>query len=219
MLAINDLWDSVNEQEWKDALERYWGYLKPENLKLERALLNFSPELLKKWDAEQWYRFLRDIYFPWKYTAANRLAQTTMRLNRYEEEGRLAYLHGIKGRLLRLNPSHIGECLEIAESIDGLGPAGASGLLAWLYPKWFGCADQFVVKALAAEVQSLTERVQVLAMLRHADSLTDKDAMLLIAIMRKKALGLNKKFGTDAWTPRKIDMILWASRDDGACRQ
>lgn len=218
MLAINDLWDSVDELEWKDALERYWNYVKPENLELEKALLSLSPELAKKWDAEQWYKFLRNIYFPWKYTAAIRLVQQTKRLSRYEEEGRLAYLYGIKGRLLGLNPSHIWKGLEIAEEIDGLGPAGASGLLAWLYPKWFGCADQFVVKALA-EVQSLTERAEVLAMLSHADSLADKDAMLLIAIMRKKALGLNKKFGTDTWTPRKIDMILWASRNDGACRQ
>lgn len=218
VLAINDLWDSVNEREWKDGLERYWNYVKPENLELEKALLSLSPELVEKWDDKQWYEFLRDIYFPWKYTAANRLAQTTMRLSRYETEGRLAYLHGIKGRLLRLDPSHIGKGLEIAEEIDGLGPAGASGLLAWLFPKWFGCADQFVVKALS-EVQSLAERAQVLAMLGHADSLTDRDAMLLISIMRKKAHELNTKFGTDAWTPRKIDMILWASRNDGACRR
>jgi hypothetical protein len=119
-------------------------------------------------------------------------------------------------KLLRLNPSHIWAGLDTALAIDGLGPAGASGLLAQFYPKWFGCVDQFVVKALA-EVQSLAERTAILGMVGHADNLTQKDAMLLIAIMRKKALELNKMFGTDAWTPRKIDMILWASREDRAC--
>lgn len=216
MRVINDLWNWTDEQEWKDALDGYWDYVKPENVKLEKALQSLTTELVRGWDAEQWYKFLKNIYFPWKYTAANRRAQTTRRLGRYEEEGRLPFLHSIKDKLLRLNPAHIGEGLEIALSIDGLGPAGASGLLAQLYPRWFGCADQFVVKALA-EVQCLPERSRVLVMLEHPDSLTEKDAMLLIAVMRKKALELNKKFSSDAWTPRRMDMILWASRSGEAC--
>jgi hypothetical protein len=44
------------------------------------------------------------------------------------------------------------------------------------------------------------------------ESLREKDAVLLIDIMRRKASELNTLFGTDKWTPRKLDMILWAWR-------
>jgi hypothetical protein len=40
-------------------------------------------------------------------------------------------------------------------------------------------------------------------------SLTEKDALLLIEIMRRKATELNTLFHSDEWTPRKVDMILW----------
>ncbi len=35
---------------------------------------------------------------------------------------------------------------------------------------------------------------------------------ILISIYRQKANELNIKFNTNFWTPRKIDMILWANR-------
>lgn len=54
-------------------------------------------------------------------------------------------------------------------------------------------------------------------MLPHSDCLTDGDAMLLVAIMRRKARELNELFDTDEWTPRKIDMILWAVRNEDSC--
>jgi len=105
-----------------------------------------------------------------------------------------------------------------------LGAAGASGPLAVLFPKWFGTADKFVVKALC-KIVSLRERPKVLAMVpvgknakgKEKDvQLNEKDAVLLIDIMRRKATDLNALFGPDhEWTPRKIDMILWASPRDG----
>lgn len=216
MLSINDLWESRDEKQWQDALKGYWERIKPENLELEQFMQRLGPELIKKLDNRQWYEFLRDVYFPWKYTAKNRLGSTTKLLRRYEETGRLEYLCSIKDKLFSFDPVHIGKGLEIAGSIDGLGPAGASGLLAVLFPKWFGTADQFVVKSLC-EVRSLPERSRLLAMRPRSDTLTDSDALLLIAVMRRKARELNGMFGTDKWTPRKIDMILWASREGESC--
>jgi hypothetical protein len=156
-------------------------------------------------------------YFPWKYTQANRLIQTTLLFRSYEDEGKLDYLHSVTRKLFTFDPAHIGEGLEIARAIHGLGPAGASGLLANIFPKWFGTADQFVVKSLC-EVKSLPESPKLLAMLTHSDCLTEGDAMLLIAIMRRKARQLKEMFGTDEWTPRKIEMILWAVRSEDSCR-
>jgi hypothetical protein len=81
--------------------------------------------------------------------------------------------------------------------------------LALLFPKWFGTADPYVVKALR-EIESLPEREKLDAM--RPANLREGDAVLLIQVMRRKAGDLNALFGTDEWTPRKIDMILWASR-------
>jgi hypothetical protein len=97
--------------------------------------------------------------------------------------------------------------LKIACEIRGLGTAGASGLLALLFPKDFGTADQFVVKRLQeinhpvynTNLQSMTPEI-----------LKIKDAIILNQIMKEKASELNRKFKTDFWTPRKLDMILWA---------
>jgi hypothetical protein len=38
MIAISDLWTSTDHQAWKDALERYWAVVRPENGQLEEAL-------------------------------------------------------------------------------------------------------------------------------------------------------------------------------------
>ncbi len=46
---------------------------------------------------------------------------------------------------------------------------------------------------------------------------TDDDAVLLVQIMRRKALQLNELFHTKEWTPRKIDKILWTLGHDDRC--
>jgi len=213
---INDLWESRDHKLWQDALKRYWERIKPKNRELEELMQAAGIECVSNLGAREWYEFLLNRYFPWKYTQANRLAQTTQLFRWYEDEGKLDYLHSVTRKLFTFDPAHIGKGLEIAGAIRGLGPAGASGLLANLFPKWFGTADQFVVKSLC-EVKSLPERSKLLAMLPHSDSLTDDDAMLVIAVMRRKARELNELFGTDEWTPRKIDMILWAVRNEDSC--
>ena len=45
---------------------------------------------------------------------------------------------------------------------------------------------------------------------RAPESLKIKDGIMLIEIMKEKAKELNKRFHTDFWTPRKIDMVLWS---------
>ncbi len=47
-----------------------------------------------------------------------------------------------------MDKDNIQQCLAVACSIRGLGTAGASGLLAVLFPTSFGTVDQFAVKAL-----------------------------------------------------------------------
>jgi hypothetical protein len=99
--------------------------------------------------------------------------------------------------------------LQAAMQIGGLGTAGASGLLSLLFPALYGTVDQFVVKALL-QIPDLEERDELLSM--NPEGLTVTQGVILIEIMKRKAQQLNELFGTQEWTPRKVDMVLWAVR-------
>lgn len=157
---------------------------------------------------EEFYTFLYDTYFVWKYTAKNRLATTRAQLKRHLDHP--SKLSDIQKALFSFERTNIRAGLEIATRIHGLGIAGASGLLSVLFPNHFGTVDQFVVKALL-NIRELKDRRQLLRM--HPESLTLKDGILLEQILCAKAEELNKAFKTDKWTPRKIDKVLWAYRE------
>lgn len=137
--------DSNSEEEWNIALEQYWELVKPANISLENKMETLSPNYIRNLTAEGFYEFLHDEYFVWKYTAKNRLATTRMHLQRYITEKRVNDLDRIREELFSFDLENIKKGLEIASSIHGLGIAGASGLLALLFPKYFGTVDQFVV--------------------------------------------------------------------------
>ncbi len=223
MQPISELWVSRNRRDWDTALKCYWENPSvKKNLEIEAYMDKLNPEAIKRLDRHEWYTFLNK-YFRWKFTDP-RFLQT--RLNDLDTNS-LETLFSIKEKLFAFDPSDIQKGLGITTSkkgIKGLGPAGASGLLAVLFPKWFGTADTFVVKALC-NIESLPERRKILAMVRRDPKnkeyvqLNEKDAVLLIDIMRRKAIDLNALFGTVEWTPRKVDMILWNTRDtpDARC--
>jgi len=209
MITINNLWESSNEHDWKVALENYWSFVRPENIELERELNDLKLERIDNLDSIGWYDFLHNKYFRWKYTAPNRYASTTLALIRYKDSNQLDSLFDIKKRLLRFNISDISIGISIAKEIHGLGIAGASGLLSLMYPNNFATVDQFVVKALS-QISDLKESFHLKMM--KADNLTLRNGIVLINIMQEKAKNNNRIFGTDFWTPRKIDMVLWSSR-------
>jgi len=206
MITIDELWNSANPEVWEKSLQRYWKFVKSSNIALEHSMEQLNANQLRQLDARGWYEFLRDKYFRWKYTADNRYSTTTRSLHRYPKENALEELHNIKLKLISLNPTDIDYGLRTAQEIRGLGCAGASGLLSLLYPRSFGTVDQFAVKALR-EVRGLPEADALRSM--NENSLTTTDGVVLIQIMQRKATQLNQLFGTPAWTPRKIDMILW----------
>lgn len=121
-----------------------------------------------------------------------------------------------------MNRSRPDEALATAAEIGGLGPAGASGLLAVLFPNDFGAVDQFVVDALY-RVTGLPERTQVASL--HARLFPEQhglgnsvralqlgDAAWLVGILRRQARDLNARFHSTDWTPRRVDMALWGDR-------
>jgi len=205
-ISVRDLWYSQDEDEWKSELDAYWKYIKPENLRLEKEISKINNEMIRSMSADEWFDFLLNKYFRWKYTAANRYTTTTNYLKKYKEENKIKELEIIKNKLVKTDKRDTKKLLKTLSEIKGLGPAGASGLLALLYPNHFSTVDQFVVKSLI-EIKSIPESKDVNKI--NPENITISKGVLLINIMKKKADDLNKLFNTDFWTPRKIDMILW----------
>jgi hypothetical protein len=206
VIPISELWYSRDATAWDAALERYWAFVQPRNLELERAMEHLDHDRIRGLTCDGWYTFLHDEYFRWKYTAPTRYATTTALLKRRGSSPvEQAALLRVRDQLLALNPSHIVRNLAIACKIPGLGTAGGSGLLSLLYPKSFGTVDQFVVKALR-DVPSLPEAHAVARM--KPEDLTARDAEVLIRIMRRQGEQLSEAFGVP-WTPRAIDRVLW----------
>ena len=80
MMQIADLWVSADPKVWNDALESYWTFVQPQNVALEQSLDPLDLEELRRFDAREWYEFLKDEYFRWKYTDPNRYSSTTRQL-------------------------------------------------------------------------------------------------------------------------------------------
>jgi hypothetical protein len=199
---MQELWYSGNLLDWDQGLKDYWNYVKPPLRAIEEEMQHLDRERVRSMDANAWYTFLLERYFRWKYTEDHRYKTTTNSLKMYEHEPFLSILYGIKERIFSADKADIKQCLTIADNISGLGPPGASGLLAVLFPEHFGTVDQFVVKAL--------RQISDLAAIKKPDSLKLAEGVLLIEIMRRKAAELNEIFSTTVWNPRKMDMILWA---------
>jgi hypothetical protein len=202
-----EMWNSNDPDLWETALKRYWEFVKPSNLALEEEMDQLDTETVRIMDAQAWFGFLLEKYFRWKYTAANRYASTTKNLRSYAANNELSVLHAIKERLFAADKDNIQQCLALASSIRGLGTAGASGLLAVVFPAQFGTVDQFAVKALV-KIPELPERHLITAM--NPESLKLNEGTTLIHIMRRKAAELNRVSTQVKWTPRKVDMVLWS---------
>lgn len=205
-MNIADLWRSSESEAWGRALQRYWQFVQPRNVELERALDALDVNRLRGLTPQGWYNFLQDEYFRWKFTAPNRYATTTIQLRKYLDGGELNELESLRQQLLNLDCNDIRRGITTAKKIRGLGTAGASGLLSLMYPKHFATVDQFVVKALRL-VPGLPEATALARM--NPENLSISDGVLLIGILARKANENNQSFGTSAWTPRRIDMVLW----------
>ena len=199
MVEIAELWYSKESNLWNQALERYWEFVRPVNMALEHEMENLVLSMLRDLDEQGWYDFLRDKYFRWKYTAPNRYATTTRSLKQYVDEGNLQELYRIKESLLTFDHRDIEQGLTIANKIRGLGTAGASGLR----PR----PPARPRRAAMVQIDNLPQ-ASVLKRIKPM-GLTIKDGVLLIQIMEDKAAENNQTFQSNAWTPRKVDKILW----------
>ena len=202
---MSSLWDCEEHSVWLKAEEYYFNFLPANNTSLEIELEALNTDEVKNMCAEEFYSFLYDKYYVWKYTAKNRLATTRRSLAYYNSN--LEELLLIKDALFAFNPGNTALGLKIALLIRGLGTAGASGLLSVLFPKNFGTVDQFVVKRLCEFSQYEND-----PLIRgiNPEGITLTQAVMLEKILTNKADSLNKANRINYWTPRKIDKVLWS---------
>lgn len=206
--TIDALWHSSIHKEWVEIEQtKYWNHIKDSNLDIEHEFENLDSNSIAKMNVQEFYTFLYDKYFVWKYTAANRLATTRMHLQKHKCN--FAELEKIHCELFSFDKRDILSGLQIASQIKGLGTAGASGLLGVLFPEYFGSVDQFVVSALLSihklECSRQIEKI-------NPQCIKLSEGVILIQLLREKAHQLNSKNLTNYWTPRKVDKVLWAYR-------
>lgn len=197
---LKDLWECNSHETWKAQEAHYWDKISPTHMQVEREFDSLDWLVVEKMNAREFYDFLYDKYFFWKYTQPNRLVTTRQNLRKHLLN--LEELENIKKQIFNFDRSDYLKGLKIAEQIHGLGFAGASGLLAVLFPENFGTVDQFVCKNLIA--------FGVLHTTDKPDSLSYKTSVNMIKLLQEKAAELNRVNNIDYWTPRKIDKVLWA---------
>lgn len=206
MVKGKELWDVKDENIWLGELDKYWLHVKCDRMEIEKSFNNLNIEDISRLNKIQWYKFLREKYYYWKYTVELYYRRNIGYLDLHVINKGLNDLFTIKRKIVNNNCSDIRSNLLVAKSIGGLGVAGASGLLAVLHPSHYATVDQFVVKTL-----------QGFSSLRYDKEIQDtnpKDISLrkgvyIINLLRNKARELNKSFESNTWTPRRLDMVLW----------
>ena len=215
-MNINNLWVRGSKADYEKALFNYYeSSTVDRNRELENRMDSLDYVEIQSMNIQDFYFFLYDEYFRWKYTDGRWLSINRAHLEDYQKTG-MVRLECIRDSLFRAfneDPNDTQTLMEIATQIKGLGTAGASGLLAVLFPHYYGTIDQFVVYSLC-EVENLPEHNELMSIRRRAQSLNIGDSVVIEEIFRRKAAELNDKYVTREWTPRKIDMILWSYRDN-----
>ena len=202
------LWNQGTEQDWTEAWKKYerkLGRGRQSVRALDRCMEELREEDVERMSVLEFYKFLRDKYFPWEFKQYLKKRQDD--LARYVEEDDLKTLAEIQKNLFYIDHDRIESCLKNVMEIHGLGISGASGLLAVIFPREFGEVNQGVLEQLES-IEGIPHGRE-LSQIR-SKTLNVKKAAVLIRILREKAEELNMRFGTNFWTPRKIDMVLWA---------
>jgi hypothetical protein len=63
MITMDSLWNEPRAEEREIVLKRYWTYVKPANLELEKEMERLQVEDISAMDETQWYTFLLHKYF------------------------------------------------------------------------------------------------------------------------------------------------------------
>ena len=206
-MKINEIWNSKEIRVWKDALAEATKETGRDD-SIETKMSKLNVEYIQHLPVEDFYSFLHDDYFVWKFTAKNLLAYTRRYLKEHEND--MDELREIQEELFNFNLSDTKSGLKTASKIHGLGVAGASGLLALLFPSYFGTVDDMVIRALlTCDEYRDDENIKAI----NPQDININGAVYLIEQFKKKAHELNALSNEYCWRPRDIDVILWHFRN------
>ena len=125
-MLITDLWSSTDESVWKDAEKNYWKQVKPQNHSVEERLDTLDWHMIQNESVDEFYRFLHDDYFAWKFTDCRFLKTNRTRLSDQYRESR-EKLDEIQRLLFSFDTDDIDRGLKIVKGISGIGTS-AGGL-------------------------------------------------------------------------------------------
>jgi len=214
MVSIQDVWTSQENSVWCAQIDAYWKHVEAQGKKaLEEEMSNLSSQIVRDYGDQGWRDFLAMKYISWKHQPGPfwRSIQTKF-LARYAPEEQQALLGTIKRRVFACDPEKTRELLEAVDEIYQFGVPSASGLLSLLFPSYFGTVDRFAIQFLQ-RIEELKDNTKIQRIKPKNISLDD--AVQAISIMRVQAAKNNHLFRTDYWTARRIDMILYATREPG----
>lgn len=210
-MDIKTLWDSGNREDWESAVSKYYNAVKPNNIEVEQKLNAMTTDEFKQMSGQEFYRFLVGDYSSWKYTDNRRKATVRHNIEDFHQKFTDDEFKKIIDASFLIDKGDIFLHFANMTRITGIGTAGASGVLSLIFPEYFGTMDRFLVENLKKIYDGQSYCGKKLISMK-SDSLTNYDAIILTQILREKARQLNEKFDTSDFTPRKIDMVLWAIR-------
>lgn len=132
-MNVTELWRSSDPMAWEQALQRYWHFVQPRNIALERALDALDLRRLQNLSPQGWYDFLHDEYFRWEYTAPNRYATTTIQLRKCVDGHALDELESIRQQLLSLDLNDVRAGLKTAKKIRNRKSPSEDGLYCYYF--------------------------------------------------------------------------------------
>lgn len=65
---INSLWYNGSEAMWEAALASYWAHFNETQYRLEKQIESVDASELGSFSVYEFYDFLYQLYFPWKFT-------------------------------------------------------------------------------------------------------------------------------------------------------
>ena len=222
--ALVSLWRSNEVSAWRDALAKYWNH-RPvrRNIDVERHMDRLTPEdrdvILASGAAL--VDFLEHWYYSWKFfsIAPYDIPKHQAKV-RAEYATNPAKYDAIARSLGSLNPDNVEQCLTYvaSRSIPGLQISAGSGVLAVLYPTWFGTVDQHTLRALQTLDGDGAEWLR-----RHIpgpetffpannNDLGRHAAKLMTQLYRQKSQELAQLDEETGWTPRRVEMVCYILR-------
>jgi hypothetical protein len=223
-MNMKELWNSFDQVAWDYAeCQLYNSRIKVENVELERNLERDGlRDKIAAMGPEEFLNWLRDRYFPWKFTGPELSAQLRSLSGHWAGGSTgIAAIERVRGILVNPSGRTKPEMIKIVDEIKGLSVIGASGLLALTYPEVYGTVDVKVVKSFHA-LGMFTD--VPLKLVRSKDkkgrprstekaTISAPMAARMMDVMDIKGKELNRAFGNiNKWKPRSIDRVLWAVR-------